>query len=286
MTNHKKGEIIMKLQFLGTAAAEGMPAVFCNCEYCREARKLGGKNIRTRSQALVNGDLLIDLPADTYFHFLQNGIEGDLIQYLLITHPHSDHLYAEELERRRYPFANGMREKTLEIHGGAGAVRRIANIPNVRNISVNRIAPYSPTKIGDYTVTALPARHMDDPSEEPYIYIIQSEDATLLYAHDTGYFFEEVLEYIEKEKLVFDCISFDCTNVSLPSSDKGGHMGIYNILHLNKRLEEIGASFEKTLKIINHFSHNGNPLQHILEEKVRPYGWLVAHDGMQVEFAR
>ena len=274
----------MKLQFFGTAAAECMPALFCNCEYCREARRLGGKNIRTRSQALVNGDLLIDLPADTYFHFLQNGIEGDLIKYLIITHPHPDHLYAEEFERRAYPFANSMREKTLEVHCGAGAIKKIRQIPNVRNISVHRIAPYTPTKVGGYTVTALPARHMDDPAEEPYIYIIQSEDATLLYAHDTGYFFEEVLEYIAREKLFFDCISFDCTNVSLPSSDTGGHMGIYNILRLNKRLEEMGASSEKTQKIINHFSHNGNPLQHILEEKVGPYGFLVAYDGMKTEF--
>ncbi len=274
----------MKLQIFGTAAAECMPALFCNCEYCREARKLGGKNIRTRSQALVNGDLLIDLPADTYLHFLTNGIEGDLIKYLLITHPHPDHLYAEEFERRGYPFAHGMREKTLEVHCGAGAIRRIEKIPNVQNIRVHRIAPYQPTKVGDYTVTALPARHMDDPAEEPYIYIIQSKDASLLYAHDTGYFFDEVLDYIEKEKLYFDCISFDCTNVSMPSSDKGGHMGIYNILRLNNRLEAIGASSEKTVKIINHFSHNGNPLQHILEEKVRPYGWLAAYDGMVTEF--
>ena len=76
----------MKLSFLGTAAAEGFPAIFCNCEYCKEARKLGGKNIRSRSQTLINDDLLIDLPADSYWHFINNGIEGDKIKYLLITH--------------------------------------------------------------------------------------------------------------------------------------------------------------------------------------------------------
>ncbi len=52
----------MKLTYLGTAAAEGWPAVFCNCPCCRQARVLGGKDIRTRSQALVNEDLLLDLP--------------------------------------------------------------------------------------------------------------------------------------------------------------------------------------------------------------------------------
>ena len=51
----------MQFQYLGTAAAEGWPAVFCRCKYCLEAQRLGGKNIRTRSQAIVNDDLLLDL---------------------------------------------------------------------------------------------------------------------------------------------------------------------------------------------------------------------------------
>ena len=57
----------MKLTYLGTAAAEAVPAIFCNCEICKEARKLGGKNVRTRSQALINDDLLLDFPAGTDF---------------------------------------------------------------------------------------------------------------------------------------------------------------------------------------------------------------------------
>lgn len=274
----------MKIQFLGTAAAEGMPAVFCNCEVCKEARRLGGKNIRTRSQALVNDELLIDFPADTYFHFLTNGIEGDQIRYLLVTHPHSDHLYPAEFEMRRSPFAHQMRKKTLDVYCGAGAIRSIEQIPNVKNVDLHKLTAYQPTAFGDYTVTALPARHMDDPAEEPFIYIIEGKDATLLYANDTGYFFEEVFEYIEKKKLFFDCISFDCTHVDLPCSDRDGHMGIDNNVRVNERLEKIGASSEKTVKIINHFSHNGKPLHHILEERVRPYGWLVSYDGMQTEF--
>lgn len=33
----------MKITYLGTAAAEGFPAMFCNCEYCREGRSLAAK---------------------------------------------------------------------------------------------------------------------------------------------------------------------------------------------------------------------------------------------------
>ena len=61
----------MKIKFLGTAAAEAMPAPFCVCENCKRAMKLGGRNIRTRSQALVDDALLIDFPCDTYFHMIK-----------------------------------------------------------------------------------------------------------------------------------------------------------------------------------------------------------------------
>ena len=44
----------MKLKYLGTAAAEGLPGIYCECDNCKKSRKLGGKNIRSRSQALIH----------------------------------------------------------------------------------------------------------------------------------------------------------------------------------------------------------------------------------------
>ena len=57
----------MKLQYLGTAAAEGWPALFCACEACKKAEMLGGKNIRRRSGAILNDRVLIDFNADIFF---------------------------------------------------------------------------------------------------------------------------------------------------------------------------------------------------------------------------
>lgn len=50
----------MKIKYLGTAAAEGVPGLFCNCPVCMHARLHKGRNIRTRSQAIVDDTLLID----------------------------------------------------------------------------------------------------------------------------------------------------------------------------------------------------------------------------------
>ena len=82
----------MKLTYLGTAAAEAVPAIFCNCDICNEARKLGGKNIRTRSQALINDDLLIDFGPDTYSNSLRFDYNMTNLAHVIITHPHEDHL--------------------------------------------------------------------------------------------------------------------------------------------------------------------------------------------------
>ncbi len=77
--------------------------------------------------------------------------------------------------------------------------------------------------MGDYEVTALPARYAD--GDNALFYIIRAEK-TILYAHDTGYFYDEVLDYIEKEQLYFDFISLDCTNVDIAISDTGSHMDL------------------------------------------------------------
>ena len=55
----------MKIKYLGTAAAEAVPAPFCECEICERAREKGGRNIRTRSQAVIDDRILIDFCADT-----------------------------------------------------------------------------------------------------------------------------------------------------------------------------------------------------------------------------
>ena len=97
----------MKLQYLGTSAAEGWPAPFCACEACERARKRGGKDLRTRSQALVDDRILIDLPGDTLAHANQFAIDLSKVNHLLITHSHLDHFSAFDLHMRIDPYQKG-----------------------------------------------------------------------------------------------------------------------------------------------------------------------------------
>ncbi|MBO5269974.1 MAG: MBL fold metallo-hydrolase [Clostridia bacterium] len=270
----------MKLTYLGTAAAEGFPALFCNCQYCAIARRLGGKNVRTRSQSLVNDDLLIDFPADTYHHFLQNGIEGDRIRYLILTHAHSDHLYPKDLSMRHGAFAHDMRVPTLTVVGSEKTLSVIGAAP--RHTETVTVKAFETLELGAYRVTALPARHM--PGGDALFYVISDGEKTLLYAHDTGYFYEEVFSFLAERKLRFDMISFDCTNVDLPISDEGSHMGFPNIGRVLDRLKAIGAADGETTVFVNHFSHNANPLHSVLCARAEEYGYGVSYDGCTVEF--
>ena len=38
----------MNLLFLGSAASEAIPALWCECPNCRKAAALGGRNLRRR----------------------------------------------------------------------------------------------------------------------------------------------------------------------------------------------------------------------------------------------
>ena len=81
----------MKLTFLGTAAAEGMPALWCECPTCAEAKKLGGKEIRRRCSYLLDGDTLIDFGPDAFWQSIEFNIDLTAIDRIVFTHAHSDH---------------------------------------------------------------------------------------------------------------------------------------------------------------------------------------------------
>ena len=74
----------------------------------------------------------------------------------------------------------------------------------------------------------------------------------------------------------------DCTMQQVKEGTN--HMGIEDNVELCARLKELGCLHEGTKYVVTHFSHNGGLLHEELEERVRPYGFLVACDGLTVEF--
>ena len=281
----------MHLKYYGTAAAEGIPGMFCTCPVCRESLRLGGKNIRTRSQALVDGRLLIDFPPDTYDHMLRYGLDLPSIETLLLTHAHQDHLYAQDFENRKPGFAHvGGRDtrhtEPLRVYATAKAMEYVRAADGDRLeardvIQLHEIAAYEPFQVDDFTVTAMTADH--NPAYGPVIYAIARAGKTMLYANDTGYFPDATWEYLARVKPCFDYISLDCTGMIMKDYRRG-HMCLEVNAEVRERLLSIGCADESTIFCAHHFSHNGGLIHDDLVKEAAKIGFLVSHDGMEIEF--
>lgn len=270
----------MKVQYLGTAAAEGIPGIFCNCAICKQARLRGGKDLRSRSQAIVDDWLLIDFPPDSYYHMLERKLDLPSIEHLLITHSHQDHFYPQELYMRCAMFANEVTHP-LHIYGNDKMIQFYEEAMQLFDqelmaqcVIMHEINAFEPFDINGYTITALLANH--DKSEKCLIYLIEGKDQTLLYANDTGWLCEESWAQLEGKKI--DIINMDCTLVQF--ADGNNHMGLPDNIKMQDRLKEMGCITEDTVQIITHFSHNGKMLHQEMEELATPQGFLVAYDGM------
>lgn len=275
----------MKFQYLGTAAAEGIPALFCNCENCRRSRAAGGRALRTRSQALIDGTLLIDFPADTYAHVLRHNVDLLAVTDCLVTHTHSDHLYPADLEMLKPGFAYVQQGYRLTFHGSAQVGEALCPmldgpLTQSGRASFSEAKPFEPFSAGAYSVTALPALH--DARSGPLFYQISDGEKTVLYAHDTNYFSDEVWAYFERERPHLDLVSLDCTNACRPM-DYIGHMSLAENVRVRDRLLSLGCAGADTVFIANHFSHNGLSVFYddFVPAAARE-GFLVSHDGMTV----
>lgn len=278
----------MKIKFLGTAAAEGFPSMFCRCDYCEEARKSGGKNLRSRSQLLINQDLLIDFPSDTYMHSQVHGLHMDEIKYLFVTHSHLDHFACEDLIMRGVAFAHNIKEPLLTVYGSEQVKTPYDYFYEKEMFGPVRdgyrfecISTYQKITAGEYQVIPLPARHMT--TEQAYIYLVIQNEKAVLYATDTGMIYDEVFDFLKKENIYLDMAIFDCTMVNNPTRDIDTHMDISRNVRCVERLRENGNIDKNTKLYATHFSHNGNPMQSELEKQLLPYSIIPAYDGLEVE---
>ena len=281
----------MKLKYYGTGAGYGLPEVFCDCRICRHARENGGKNIRTRSMALLDGCLAIDLSVDTFHHCAFAGLDMRKVKHVLVTHSHHDHFFTSDLFSR----VRGMEEPvnfylseasgkavraTVEKHKAEFAAG--TRDPKAWTLAeVHTLEYFKPIEILDYKITPLPARHVK--ALEPMIFVIERGEKCILWGHDTGLLLPEAAEWIKKSGIKFDLVSLDCTLRRGEQITKS-HMDLDWCIETAEMLRENGNANDNTKFILSHIGHLVDRTHDELTAEAAEYGMIVAFDGMEIEF--
>lgn len=277
----------MKITYLGTGAAEGFPAMFCGCKYCRESRLLHPDFVRTRSQVAVDDNLLVDFPPESYVHSLGGKLDLTAVRYLLVTHSHMDHFYAHDFILRGYKYAQ-LSEDILEIYGNSevGEVfkectAREMKTEVARHVRFNLVKGMSCRSVGDYFVCAVPAMH--GTREEALLYYISRNGKGYLHLHDTGDLSDESVAYLAQCGAKADIVTYDCTFLEEPTISGARHMGIPKILEVKEKLCRAGIVGDESISVISHFSHNCNPTAERIEKVAAKYSFTAAYDGLTLE---
>ena len=284
----------MRLHYLGTAAAEACPALFCRCPQCELARRVKGKEIRTRSGAIIDGKIKLDFGPDSYLHALKYGYNWADVHTLLITHSHEDHFDLTEILCRREVCAHLPEgEAPMTVYGNEAVISALSGRAGGM-IRLQTVQAFEAFDAEGYTVTPLQAVHMVPGKgkneysvlflgeevlrqENALFYMIEKDGKRILYAHDTDEFSDADMEFLKGKRL--DLVSMDCTNGYLDLSYIG-HMGANDNLRMKEKLISIGAADENTVFVANHFSHNG--LKSFSEMEAILPGFAVAYDGMEI----
>ena len=275
----------MKLTYLGTSAAEATPAPFCDCEICENARREGGKNIRTRSQSIIDEKILIDFPPDTLMHTLSEGLRLSAIDACIITHTHHDHFEPADFFFRTQVAAHMAKEKPLHFFCREDGIKIMNEGVSSKKcidqggLIIHEITPFVPFTVGEYRITPLNANHC------PFavIYVIEKGDKAILYANDTGLFPEDTIEFLAKSGMKFDLVSYDCTYGTWHRGNLG-HLDLPEDIITRDMLCEMGVLKKNCKHVITHISHNNGGHTHdSLSDVAAGEGFILAYDGFTIE---
>lgn len=269
----------MRILLLGTGAADGLPNPFCRCITCQDARERG--QVRMRSSALVDGQILIDPGPDVPQAIARAGRDLHDAREWLITHGHPDHLDPLLLLLRDWVLPHA----PLTIRGPRAAIDRLTHwLSPTGNV---RLEVATPGDVADvdvdgthYRLTAHRADHRapqgpaDDLADEALLWSIESGNARFLYATDTG----------PKPQISggpFDLVALDETFG--PKSDHAtGHLDFHTMPQLLKQWRSEGVIDERTRIAATHIGHHNPPLAE-LRKTLRSWEMDVYDDGTELD---
>jgi len=282
----------VRLTFLGTSAANAYPEAFCMCSNCRGARAEGGRSLRKRSSALIDGDLLIDLGPDIMAAAQMHGIDLTGVQYCLQTHPHADHMDLSHLLSRS-PGFGVVGAPRLHFYASSATLERADETfkrdmwghglfdPGTEgelNLQLHAVHPMQPIQVGPYRVTGFPANHAHGLGA--LLYAIERDGRSVFYGIDTAALTEATWQAFHEHDVRFDLVVLDHTYG--PEEIGGDHLSARQLIEHARRMRAGGLLKEQGRVFGTHIAHEGNPPHTELAAFASQHGYEIAYDGLVV----
>ena len=287
--------------FLGTGAAEGFPNPFCSCEPCKRALSSNDKRLKRRRSALLFDEhSMIDFGPDVLYACSEYGCSLAALKNVFITHTHDDHLSlwnyiyigmsitpVQKINMYLSPAAFAWVKKAEE-HMLAIAERGSAEYAELETVFTRYTAvplmPYKEVAIDDMRVMPLLGRHTGFAAgEQAFNYLIEKNEETLLYASDTGTFYEETYTALADKRLTTLVIEGTFGQKRLPAG--AGHLDQFALCEVIDRLIAQWTVTDSTRIYITHVAHHSGYTHYDYEAFLQAkYGAraFVAYDGLRI----
>ena len=257
------------LTFLGTGAGCGVPAFFCECPACEEARR-DPRARRGDCGVLVRNErtLLLDTPPDLRHQLEREGVRT--IDRVLWTHAHFDHLGGlGELEYMVRLVTGAPLPCAASPAARAGILAEFHYLDDI--LDFRELAPFEELAFDNIRYTALPVTH----APGTYGYLMEGPSGRrTFYASDTGVLPPETAERVRgADALIMDA-TFWGRNWS-----PGAHHSV------QETIEEGLALGAGTIYLTHLAMHYDTPITLAeLEARLEPYDGRVrcAADGLTI----
>jgi phosphoribosyl 1,2-cyclic phosphate phosphodiesterase len=289
----------MEVLFLGTGAAEGIPAVYCRCPYCARVRERGGRDLRTRSALRIGERYQIDFNADTASQIQQEKLDLFALEHILITHTHDDHFQFEEIVKKSLALVKN--ENPLHVYLSVPAKLYFDSIVHVFTAQledeadeatfwacypVHALQFFERYSIGELEVETVKGSHAAEGEKQYSLnYLIRLPDGRrLLYAVDTGYYLEETWKFLRGRHV--EILIMDCTEAGRTQGEERpfAHHNGRSFLGTLERMRSIGFIDGDTRIFATHIQ----PHQGLFHEEIQrffdqsPFAVTVAYDGLRI----
>jgi len=267
----------MNIRLLGTGAADGIPALYGNDAVSRYAREHGGKDVRTRTAALVDGTLKIDLGPDTNAQMLRDRLDARDWTALVFTHSDDDHINANELQYALYPFTE-FDHLPYTIYANSTVLAKIRNRYPDWPMELVETHSFECFDHDSYQITPVRARHI--PTEDCQNLLIQRGGKTFFYASDTGFPYDETFAFLRRYSI--DAMVIECTD-GVCNQEYEGHLNVEECVAVVERMRREGSLRADSLVFTTHHSVRGAARHCDLERLLRPHGIEPGYDGLVID---